>query len=88
MHTSLMTADCRRLLVVAFGAVCWAVASSVNKWLVVRSGDGGWFDYAPNNGVAYSLSSGWILRELAIWLIAIVVWVVIGLRVLRRSDED
>ena len=82
-----MTHDVRRLSVVAFGAVCWAVASATNDWFFVNS-EGGWFNDAPNNGVAYSPSQTWILRELVVWLVANAVWFVVSKRLLGPPDND
>ncbi len=83
-----MNADRRRLLVVVAGAVCWALANSVNQWMKTRGPEGGWFNYAPSNTVAVTTSSGWIVRELLVWLVATAVWFAISGWLLKRSDQD
>lgn len=81
-----MTRDQRYLAILALGAACWSIANAVNDWLVYRGTDGGWFNYAPGNGVAYSPNSSWLFRELAVWLTAIAVWFVASRRLLRSAD--
>ena len=88
MHTFEMSVDRRRLLVLALGAACWAVASSLNQWLRTRGSEGGWFNYAPNNAVSVSTSSGWIVRELVVWLLATIVWFAISVWLLERPKQN
>ena len=83
-----MTSGQRWIAIVAFGAVCLATASTVNLWLTRRSIDGGWFNYAPNNGVAFSPSPGAPWRGLAVWLVAILIWFGVSLAILRRADRS
>ena len=42
----------------ASGASCSAGSSSTSSWFLGGGADGGWFDYAPNTGVAFSPSHG------------------------------
>lgn len=72
---------------VAIGAVCWALANSVNQWLKTRGPEGGWFNYAPNTAVSVTTSPGWIFRELAVWLVATAVWFAISAWLFKRSDQ-
>jgi hypothetical protein len=75
--------------VIALGAVLAVVASAINA--VLRdSSAGGWFMYAPNsNGLLTGESTGHgvVLREAAVWLGAICVWLAAGWRVYRNRDE-
>ncbi len=87
VHTGDMKSDRPRLFVLAFGALCWAVANTVNHWMRFRSTDGGWFNYAPTNAVAFSPNSTWVFRELLIWLIAIAVWLIVSMWLLRATDR-
>ena len=81
-----MNADHRRLLVVAIGAVCWAVARALID-LINQTADGGWFNYAPANEVVITTSPTRPLRELLVWLAAIAVWYVISKRVLNKTED-
>ena len=74
-------------MVVALGAACWAGASALNRWLTFRSADGGWFNYSPSNGVAFS-PSGSQLRDLVVWLVAIAAWFAISFRILRPTEDE
>lgn len=76
----------RALSVGAFGAGCVVAANATNKWLNHRNADGGWFNYAPDNGVVFTPSGG-ILREVLVWAIAIVVWFAVSHRVLGSNDD-
>lgn len=51
-----------------------------------NNGDGGWFNYAPNNGVSFS-PSGSFVREALVWTTAIAVWFAVSYRLLGSSDE-
>ena len=82
-----MKGDRRWLVVLALGAVCWAVAGAVNQRLRFTGEDGGWFNYAPDNGVAFSPSSGWIWQELVVWLVAIAIWFVLSARILKAEEN-
>ena len=81
-----MNSSQRWVAIVAFGAGCWVTAAAVNSWLDGRGTDG-WFNYAPNNGVAFSPVPGGPWRGLLVWLIAIVVWFGASYLMLRRAEE-
>ncbi len=81
-----MNSSQRWISIAAFGAVCWALASTVNLWFDRRGTDGGWFNYAPNNDVSFIPDTSFLWRRLAVWLVAIAVWAVVSIRVARDSD--
>lgn len=81
-----MNSSQRWISIAAFGALFWALASTVNLWFDRRVGEGGWFNYAPNNGVAYSPDTSFLWRRLAVWVVAVAVWAVVSLRVARDAD--
>ena len=74
---------------VALGAALAVLASAINA-LLRDSSDGGWFMYAPNsNGLLTSDSGGHgaVLRESAVWLAAIGLWLAIGWRLFKTPGE-
>jgi hypothetical protein len=52
------------------------------------SGDGGWFNYAPNSGPAYSPFDDKPPAVVAgVWLIAIAAWTGVAIWLLGRRDD-
>lgn len=87
MHTAQVTSGQRWIAIVALGAACWATASAVNAWLDQRNTEGGWFNYAPNNGAVFSPAPGSPWRGLVVWLVAVLVWFGASYLMLRRAQE-
>jgi hypothetical protein len=83
-----MTSGQRWIAVVALGACCWVTASTLNTWLDWRHIDGGWFNYAPNNGVVFSPASGNPWRSLGVWIAAILLWFGLSYLLLRNVPKD
>ena len=52
-HDGIVNDAQRWLSIGAFGAGGAVVADTVNSWLVYNSSNGGWFNYAPSNGVSF-----------------------------------
>jgi hypothetical protein len=79
----------RTVIVIASGFAIASLISAVNRvWATDGLGDGGWFNYAPNNGVTFSAVSdqGWIWREAALWLIGITIWAGLAFWIYRDRD--
>lgn len=83
-----MTSGHRWIAIVALGAGCWATASAANTWFDQRNLDGGWFNYAPNNGIVFSPAPASPWRGLLVWLVAIFVWSCLSYLVLRRAENQ
>lgn len=72
----------RWLVIVALGLGLGVLAGTVNG-LIDGGLNGGWFNYAPNNGLALGIGGRLaIVRQAAVWLGAIGVWLVAGWRLL------
>jgi hypothetical protein len=86
----------RIVLVVALGIALVAIAGAANLAMDYPV-DGGWFAYAPNTGATFSPSQtdsyfavgndGAILRQAAIWLLAIGTWAGASVWLLRTRAE-
>ncbi len=74
----------RVVVVVASGLALIAAVLSLEV-LEAPTLDQGWFMYAPNNGVLLSPGDpGWTLRRGLQWLVAVLVWGVLAVRIVRR----
>lgn len=52
-------------------------------------GDGGWFNYAPNSGLAYGPPDDRSPLVVAlVWLLAIAVWTGVAVWLTGRSDDE
>ncbi len=87
MHTAGMTSNQRWIGIIALGAGSWATASAVTTWLNQRNSDGGWFNYAPDNGAVFTPSPRNPWEGLLVWLIAIIAWFGISYLALRKPED-
>ncbi|MEM9132840.1 MAG: hypothetical protein AAF962_06215 [Actinomycetota bacterium] len=73
-----MNTSQRWLAHIAFGLVLAVMASTANG--LFNSGfDGGWFNYAPNNGIVEDTTqANLVVRRAFVWLVVIGVWFVVG----------
>ncbi|MEM7339536.1 MAG: hypothetical protein AAF467_12865 [Actinomycetota bacterium] len=81
----------QNVTVVAVGLAIFVVTTALNTWLDGRAViDGGWFNYAPNNGVVFEPATdvGVILRRAAVWLVGIAAFVAISFRLLGRTPDS
>jgi hypothetical protein len=84
----MVTTRQRLAAVVAAAAVCGLLAAAVNQWLDHRAAvQGGWFNYAPNNGLVFSPARSWPLRPAAVWSVAVLAWAGLAFLLLRRADD-
>jgi hypothetical protein len=84
-----MTHGRRLCLMIALGAALTVLAAAINA-LLRDSPDGGWFMYAPNSNTLLTSNPGGrgvVLRESAVWLAAIGLWLAIAWRVFKSSGE-
>jgi hypothetical protein len=77
------------VLVVAAGVVLVVVGFALRAWFWTSGPGGGWFNYAPSNGVMFTYDSpakGPILGQAAAWIGLVVVWT-LGALALFRSPR-
>jgi hypothetical protein len=76
----------RTVVVIASGLGFAVAAVTVNRLLADPVG--GWTAYAPNTGATFpppgTTGEGWIWREAAVWLTAIVAWSGLALWLYRK----
>ena len=76
----------RVVLCVALGAVMVVLGFALQAAFWSRGGGGGWFNYAPNNGVVFTydgVDRGAIAGQAAMWLGLVVAWTGLSLLALR-----
>jgi heme/copper-type cytochrome/quinol oxidase subunit 1 len=71
-------------IAVAAALIVGAVATSR---VFANNADGGWFMYSPNSAPMLSSSRGPVVRDVVIWLAAIVIWLVVAWRLFRSKAE-
>jgi hypothetical protein len=70
-------------------AVAAALLAGTNALLRLMddTSSGGWFMYSPNNPPMFSSARGPVARDLAIWLAAIGVWLLVAWRLFRSKAD-
>jgi hypothetical protein len=68
-------------------AAALTVGAAARSRIFANTADGGWFMYSPNNAPMFSASRGPVLRDVLIWLAAIVIWLVVAWRLFRSKAE-
>ncbi len=79
------------IVCVAIGAVMVVLGFAARAWWWETPGSGGgWFNYAPNNGVIYTFDGPdgqSILTQALIWIGLVLVWAAACLFILRTKRE-
>jgi hypothetical protein len=86
-----MNSGQKAIVCVAIGAVMVVLGFAARAWWWETPGTGGgWFNYAPNNGVVFTadpVDHGAIVTQALIWIGLVVVWAAACLFVLRTKGD-
>jgi len=82
----------RVVLSISLGVILIVVGFALRAWFWESPVPGGWFNYAPNNGVLFSYddpAKGPIVGQAAAWIGLVLVWTAAALFLLRgRAGEQ